>query len=507
MTANVDQLSLPLAIPSIRIPSPLTEVAGPVSLIPPPIVTSTSTTGLMLTLDAPPAHLAKRVHHEKSAYSIRLHQLFLPQVPPCPKSEFVAVGHARRERNLELLRVSREAVELAKDESIHPMIRAAIGWKHPDEFHPVYFIDHMDPEVAKMLTAFIRSGAIDHERVLTDILPHMHCKNFRYVPPSSKLTGKALAEYLIQLNTRRVAVFKPFDEVTGMANALDRRDPFTKYGVQPRWEGRNEVIVSGLFPSRRIPAGIETKMTGPFWDATTGSDDECRKPGVLQEFVPQSESLVELSAQKDFSRIPSKTVQELAIVTLLTGETDCHLGNLLYSRLTRKVHFIDHALILSAQYSNPGELSWMAWPQALEPFSESAVSLIMSRSFEDERRDIQEAYPTYPEESLEVLRTNHYLLQRAAEARLPLFAIGWLHTSGYLNSLYRLAKSESHDDPELAFANMTRLIDQTVANLQVHFPRILAEVQAAKYPPEKFSEALTLELGCNRGLIIPTAIE
>ena len=318
---------------------------------------------------------------------------------------------------------------------------------------------------------------------------HSNYENFHIPSSCCGLRGPDLLKYLIQINKRRIAVFKAADEVPGENESADPRP--SRDGIASHITCHNEVIVAGLFPYRRVPAALETSLTGPFY--SFGAPRVRTVNGVLQEYVPQSTTLLELQTAQivDFaqmSRIRTKTVHEMAIIDLFTDQTDRHPGNILYSKTDRKLHFIDHALIAPSRYLEQGVFQWLLWPQAHTPFSEKELNTIKGRSFNETSAAILAAYPDYPPENLEILRINDYLVKTAATKGLSPFQIGWLFSSGSMRRLYYLAKDKSGNAPKKTFANMTQLIDQTIKNFQRLSPDIYRKIDPALRPCERSLE-------------------
>lgn len=238
-----------------------------------------------------------------------------------------------------------------------------------------------------------------------------------------------------------IAVFKPADEVRGGLNAIDLSSVCSKIGIEPRWEIFNEIIAVGL---RKIPLiVVETTLTSRVFN------NGDKKRGVLQQFIPQAESMNNLNmdtVMKARRGMSMEQFQRMAIGDLSLCNTDRHLGNLMVTERDGGIHQIDQTLILPVAFASPAKLSWILWEQANQPFSKSALAEIDALDFEKDKRAVLSTYPTYPSENLETMRITYYLLQYGAEAGLTplqigsfLIGSGW-QESNFMNMLYAKSK-------------------------------------------------------------------
>ncbi|MBS0625252.1 MAG: hypothetical protein JSS32_04310 [Verrucomicrobia bacterium] len=471
---------------------------------------------------APSENIIVRSYLEKIAqkddYLLALEKQFRTQPSPLKYREFYVVGRPPSDKDNQLYRRSLEAVERAHDPWLHPQVKTSLGVQREYGMRGTYFIRDMDPEVASILSDLAEH--VGNEEELKRRSAEIQSQNPSIVFPEEFKSGAKFFQELIKLNTKTIAIFKPDDEVRGCVNSppdeLGTQGValWSKDGVVPESESKNEVIVQGLFPFAQLPVVVHANrgMRGNFFLREKGWSEEVEKSGVLQEFIPNAHTLHSLPpSQADLrSTVPLATFQETAAMDLELMAVDRNHGNILYSSATEKFHYIDNALIAPAGYLSQGVFAWMTWPQALEPFTPETVQKIKSRSFEEKLAAIQDVYPDYPANSLEVLRINHHLMNRAAEAGLSPFQVGWFLSGKniggmktMIQELYDQAKAAGQGNPDATFQIMAHYIDRAVVLLKERFPAVLESVQAKNLPEAEFRAALVEEMDKQAAQFMP----
>lgn len=431
---------------------------------------------------------------DEADYAKKLTTLFgtVPE-PKYPPPEITVVGRPVNEKDRTLFDSAKTALGMSRNRELPSPIREALGIQR--QIRGTYFLSHMDPQIAKLISKLIKSNAFHSQKSLISALLSLEdWKGLRYHSPDDPdLKGEELMRHLIKLNASTVAVFKPRDEVRGGKHCEDKKAQHSKDGIPPQLEGVNEVFVSGYCNLPRIPQAIEVELEGNF-NLDGSREIPSRKQGVLQEFIQEAVTFAQLSSKQsaNIPNIPLDVVQEIATIDLRFMATDRNPGNMLLSK--KRIYLIDNALIAPRAFLSPGVLLWMTWPQAIKPFTDQSIKLINSRNFESEKEALQDAYPDYPAPNLEVLRITDYLLRQGANEGLSPFQIGWLYTSnGWSNpmqTLYGYAKTHSEGDPEKTFTYMKQYIDRAVYLLRTEFPEIVRQVEEQNVPDIQFGQAL-----------------
>eukprot|EP00743_Colponemidia_sp_Colp-15_P003410 GILK01003684.1.p1 GENE.GILK01003684.1~~GILK01003684.1.p1 ORF type:complete len:739 (-),score=166.20 GILK01003684.1:243-2459(-) len=242
--------------------------------------------------------------------------------------------------------------------------------------------------------------------------------------------------YLLRDRTKRIAaVFKPQDEEAFAPN--NPRGYVGKIGQA----GFRNGILSGEAASREVAGYLLDRNHFSSVPATClveamhssfhmeGGKKMTYKTGSLQEYVNHDDVAGNFSC----SLFPRHEVHKIGILDIRLLNTDRNEANILVVRRRSKEDHhktlyelipIDHGLTLPDTLEICSyDLTWMSWPQAKEPFDETALKYIEALDPDADANMLRKVL-AIRETCLRNMRITGLLLKKGASAGLSLFEIG-----------------------------------------------------------------------------------